>query len=203
VKVVLDGGTILNMLVGNVVKFRVVPTAVYELAHGNPQRFLTARAAASFVPKVPEQALGMTSSFVCQEWVPYGSMSAVLRAGRAAFPTLPTSVLINAPQLPFEHELCRVWNVPKGTAAQRNRVRSNIPTLVISGTFDSRTGARWGRYAAATLPNSTYVRINGIGHLVIPQSACAQRIFQSFLTKPLSPQTACAAKTRPAPFTIG
>ena len=203
VKVVLDGGTILNMLVGNVVKFRVVPIAVYELAHGNPQRFLTARAAASFVPKVPEQALGMTSSFVCQEWVPYGSMSAVLRAGRAAFPTLPTSVLINAPQLPFEHELCRVWNVPKGTAAQRNRVRSNIPTLVISGTFDSRTGARWGRYAAATLPNSTSVRITGIGHLVIPQSACAQRIFQSFLTKPLSPQTACAAKTRPAPFTIG
>jgi pimeloyl-ACP methyl ester carboxylesterase len=203
VKVVLDGGTILNMLVGNVVKFRDVPIAVSELAHGNPQRFLTARAAASAVPKVPDQAQGMTQSFVCQEWVPFGSTSAVLRAGRTAFPALPASVLINAPQLPFEHELCRVWKAPKGSAAQRIRVRSSIPTLVISGTFDSKTGANWGRYAAATLPNSTYVRINGIGHLVIPQSGCAQRIFQSFLTKPLSPQTACASKTRPAPFTIG
>ena len=100
-------------------------------------------------------------------------------------------------------QLCAVWKVPKGTPAQRVRVRSAIPTLVIAGTFDSKTGAQWGRYAAATLSRSTYVRINGIGHLVLPQSPCAQRIFQSFLGRALSPQTACAAKTRPAPFTTG
>jgi pimeloyl-ACP methyl ester carboxylesterase len=202
VKVVLDGGTIVNMLVGNVVNFQLVPAAIWELAHGNPALFLKARAAAAIVPEVVEQAQGMTQSFACREWTPYGSPRAILRAGRRAFPLFPSSVLAQAPQLPFEHELCRAWSVPKGPASQRRRVLSHIPTLVVSGTFDSKTGAEWGRYAASGLPNSTYVRINGIGHWVIAQSPCAQAVFQSFLSKPLSPDTACAAKTRPAPFTV-
>jgi len=202
VRVVLDGGTLVNVLVGNVVKHPDVPAAIHELAQGNPQRFLEARAAASVVAEVPEQALGMTQSFVCREWEPYGSPADILRAGRQEFPRFPASVLRNSPQLPFEAELCRVWNVPKGPESQRRRVHSDIPTLVISGTFDAKTGAEWGRYAASTLSQSTYVGINGIGHWVIAQSPCAQSIFQSFLSTPLSPETGCAAETRPPPFTI-
>lgn len=193
VTVVLDGGALLNMAVANRPKAQDLPAAIYELANGEPRTFLAARAAGAHVPDVVEQALGMTHSFVCREWEPYGSPAAILRAGRQAFPTLPDSVLINAPQLPFEHELCKAWNVPEGTASQRARVHSTIPTLVVSGAIDAKTGARWGRYAASTLPNSTYVRIAGIAHWVIPQSACAQHIFQSFLSTPRSVDTACAS----------
>jgi pimeloyl-ACP methyl ester carboxylesterase len=202
VQVVLDGGTLVNVLVGNAVKAPDVPAAIYELAAGNPRRFLAARAAGSAVSEVPEQAHGMTQSFVCREWEPYGSPADILQAGLQEFPSFPVSVLINAPQLPFEQELCRAWNVPEGPASQRARVHSDIPTLVISGTFDAKTGAEWGRYAASTLSRSTYVRINGIGHWVIPQSKCAQEIFQSFMSAPLSPDTTCAAQTKPDPFTI-
>jgi pimeloyl-ACP methyl ester carboxylesterase len=145
----------------------------------------------------------MTQSFVCREWAPYGSPEEILAAGKLEFPELPDSVLVNAPQLPFEHELCQAWAVPEGPAAQRVRVRSAIPTLVVSGTFDAKTGAKWGRYAARTLSRSTYVRINGVGHWVIVQSPCGQRIFRSFLAKPFAPNTACAPKTTPKPFTAG
>jgi pimeloyl-ACP methyl ester carboxylesterase len=203
VKVVLDGGTIVNMLVANVPRPPDVPAAIYELAEGRPQKFLEARAAGAEVPEDPEQAQGMTQSFICQEWAPYGSSRAILQSGRSEFPSFPASVLVNALQLPFENQLCGVWKVPKAPPAQRIRVRSEIPTLVVSGSFDSKTGARWGRYAARTLSRSTYVRVNGIGHWVIVQSPCGQRVFQSFLAKPTSPETACAAKTKPAPFTIG
>lgn len=189
----LDGGTIVNMLVGNRPKAADLPRAITELARGNPQRFLQERAGAARVAAVPEQALGMTQSFVCREYAPYGSPAAILRAGRNVFPVFPASVLMNAPQLPFEHELCQVWKVPAGRASQRIRVRSSIPALVVSGAIDAKTGAQWGRYAAATLPNSTYVRIRGIAHWVIVQSSCAQQIFQSFLVRPRSPKTACAA----------
>jgi pimeloyl-ACP methyl ester carboxylesterase len=202
VKVVLDGGMLVNLLVLNVVKPWDAPATIYGLAEGKPQRALTTRAAASVVDKVPEQAQGMTQSFVCREWEPYGSPSEVLDAGRREFPSFPTTVLINAPQMPFEQELCREWNVPKGPASQRVRVHSDIPALVLSGTFDSKTGAEWGRYAASTLSKSTYVRIDGMTHWVIPQSPCAQSIFQSFLAAPLSPDTTCAAGARPEPFTI-
>lgn len=105
VKVVLDGGTILNMLVGNNPKPPDVPRAIVQLAAGNPRLFLEARRAAANVSAVPEQALGMTQSIACREWTPYGSQAAILRAGRDVFPTLPASVLANAPQMPFEHEL--------------------------------------------------------------------------------------------------
>jgi pimeloyl-ACP methyl ester carboxylesterase len=202
VDVVLDGGTIVNMIVGFVIKPADVPAALHELAGGNAERWLQARAAGSAVSPIPEQAQGMTQSFVCREWEPYGSPADILAAGHRFFPQLPDSVLINAPQLPFEHELCQQWDVPEGPASQRVRVRSDIPALVVSGTFDVKTGAEWGRYAAKTLSKSTYVRINGIGHWVIVQSPCAQRIFRSFLAKPLDPQTACAAKTKPKPFNV-
>jgi pimeloyl-ACP methyl ester carboxylesterase len=202
VEVIHDGGPIVNMLVGNAVRPPDVPRALYELASGNPERWLAVRAAGSVVPELSEQAQGMTQSFVCREWAPYGSTTAILRAGRAEFPSFPESVLRNAPQLPFEHELCRVWNVPRGPASQRERVSSDVPTLVISGTFDAKTGAEWGRYAAETLSRSTYVRIDGIGHWVVVQSPCAQDIMQSFLSSPLSPDTACAADTAPLPFNI-
>jgi pimeloyl-ACP methyl ester carboxylesterase len=203
VKVVLDGGTIVNMLVGNNVKAADVPRAIHELADGNPEIFLEVRAAASEVPEVIEQAQGMTQSFICREWAPYGGPEDIRRAGKRVFPTFPDSVLRQAPQLPFEHRLCKVWDVPKGPAAQRKRVRSDVPALVVSGTFDAKTGAEWGRYAADTLDNSTYVQIKGIGHWVIVQSPCAQRIFNSFLNDPLSPETECADRKLKFEFNIG
>jgi pimeloyl-ACP methyl ester carboxylesterase len=125
-----------------------------------------------------------------------------LRAGKREFPAFPDSVLINAVQMPFEHELCKAWNVPVGPASQRVKVRSTIPALVVSGAIDGKTGARYGRYTASLLPNSTYVRINGIGHWVIAQSPCAQHIFQSFLSHPRSPKTSCAPSTPGVKFKI-
>jgi pimeloyl-ACP methyl ester carboxylesterase len=196
VKVVLDGGTLVNMLVGNVPRWPEMPAAITELAAGDPHRFLEARAAGAVVPEDPEQALGMTESFICQEWEPYGGPGAILRAGRKVFPAFPASVLVNAPQLPFLNEVCREWKVPKAPVSQRVRVRSDIPTLVVSGAVDSKTGAKWGRYAARTLTKSNYVRIDNVAHWVIVQSPCAQRIFQSFLARPTGPQTACAADTQ-------
>jgi pimeloyl-ACP methyl ester carboxylesterase len=202
VKVVLDGGTLVNMLVGNTPRQPDVPAAITELAEGHPRILLETRAAGAEVPEDPEQALGMTESFICQEWEPYGSPKEILAAGRRVFPSFPASVLINAPQLPFLRQLCQEWKVPKAPASQRVRVRSDIPTLVVMGDFDAKTGAQWGRYQAQTLSKSTFVQIAGIGHWVIVQSPCAQRIFQSFLGRPTDPQTACAAKTIPPPFTI-
>ena len=78
------------------------------------------------------------------------------------------------------------------TPVRSSRVRSTIPAIIVSGAIDAKTGARWGSYAASTLPNSTYVRIKGITHWVIAQSPCAQRIFQSFLSHPRATDTACA-----------
>ncbi|MFJ3792861.1 alpha/beta fold hydrolase [Kitasatospora sp. NPDC090091] len=201
VQVVLDGGTLVNILVANSVKAVDVPAALDELAHGNPERFARARAAEA-TPVVGEFAHGLTQSVACSEWVPGHSESDLLTAGRLAFPGWPDTVLAQAPQLPFEHDVCRAWNVPDRTAVQRVATYSKVPALVLSGTFDAKTGASWGPYTARTLTRSTPVQIPGIGHWVVPQSPCAASVLASFLDHPTAPDTACVAGLAPKPFTI-
>ncbi|MEU6236903.1 alpha/beta fold hydrolase [Kitasatospora sp. NPDC047058] len=201
VKVVLDGGALVNLLVANAVQAVDVPAALDELAHGNPERFASARAAGA-TPVIGEVAHGLTQSVACSEWVPGYTESDLLRAGRRAFPGWPDTVLAQAPQLPFEHDVCRVWNVPDRTAVQRVATRSNVPALVLSGTFDAKTGASWGAYTARTLSRSTVVQVPGIGHFVVPQSPCAASVLASFLARPTAPDTACVAGLAPKPFTI-
>ncbi|WP_405915109.1 alpha/beta fold hydrolase [Streptomyces sp. NBC_00728] len=201
VKVVLDGGALVNLLVANVVPAVDVPAALDELAHGDPERFARAAAAGAH-PVIGEFAHGLTQSVACSEWVPGYSQSDLLKAGRRAFPGWPDSVLAQAPQLPFENDVCRVWNVPDRTPVQRIATVSDVPTLILSGSFDAKTGASWGPYTGRTLSRSTAVLIPGIGHWVVPQSPCAADVLASFLNHPLSPDTACVAGLAPKPFTI-
>ncbi|MFD8756964.1 alpha/beta fold hydrolase [Kitasatospora sp. NPDC059577] len=201
VTVVLDGGALVDLVVAKAVPFADLPAALDELAHGNPQRFAQARAAGA-TQAVGEFAYGLKESVACSEWVPGYSRADLLAAGRRNFPGWPDTVLAQAPQLPFQYDVCHVWNVPDRTAVQRVTTVSDVPALVLSGTFDSKTGAGWGRYAARTLSRSTDVLIPGIGHWVVPQSPCAQSILASFLAHPTAPDTACAADLVPAPFTI-
>ncbi|MFJ9536566.1 alpha/beta fold hydrolase [Streptomyces sp. NPDC101225] len=203
VKVVLDGGALVNLLVadGAVLPARDVPAALDELARGRPERLARARAAAA-TPAIGEFAYGLTNSVACAEWVPGHSESDLLKAGRRAFPGWPDTVLAQAPQLPFQYDVCRVWDVPDRTAVQRVATFSKVPTLIVSGTFDAKTGASWGPYTGRTLPRSTAVLIPGIGHWVVPQSPCAQSVLASFLARPTAVDTACVAGLEPQPFTI-
>ncbi|MFE4310370.1 alpha/beta hydrolase [Streptomyces sp. NPDC056891] len=203
VKVVLDGGTLVNLLVtnGQLVPSVDVPAALYELAAGHPERLARAQAAGA-TPAIGEFAHGLTHSVACAEWAPGFSKRDLLEAGRRAFPGFPDSVLAHAPQLPFEHDLCRAWNVPDRTAVQRVATHSTVPALIITGTFDAKTGASWGPFAGRTLPRSTAVVVPGITHWVVPQEPCAASVLVSFLARPTAPDTRCVAGVVPKPFTI-
>ncbi|MFI7358203.1 alpha/beta fold hydrolase [Streptomyces avidinii] len=201
VKTVLDGGALLNLIVAFTPRPKDLPAALDELGRGNPERFAQARAAGSVQP-VGEFAHGLTNSVACSEWAPGYSEADVLQAGRKAFPGWPDTVLAQVPQLPFQYPVCRVWNVPDRAAVQRVATVSSVPALLISGTFDVKTGASWARDVARDLSRSTAVQIPGIGHWVVPQSPCAQHVLASFLASPTAPDTACVDGLEPGPFTI-
>ncbi|MGW6979676.1 alpha/beta hydrolase [Streptomyces sp. NPDC054932] len=128
--------------------------------------------------------------------------SDVLNAGRKTFPGWPDTVLGQVPQLPFQYPVCRTWNVPDRAAVQRVATVGPVPALVVSGTFDAKTGAGRARDVVRDLSGSTAVQIPGIGHWVVPQSPCAQRVPTSFLALPTAPDTACVDGLEPKPFTI-
>lgn len=126
----------------------------------------------------------------------------MLKAGQKAFPGWPDTVLSQAPQLPFQYPVCGVWNVPDRASVQRVPTFSSVPALVVSGTFDVKTGASWAKGVARNLSNSTSVLVPGIGHWVVPQSPCAQSVLASFLARPTAPDTSCVDDLEPQPFTI-
>jgi pimeloyl-ACP methyl ester carboxylesterase len=195
VKVVLDGGALVNWLVDMALgppSYPKVPNWIDQLAAGRPRNI-----AASWARLSQNPGSGLQYGVVCSEWVPYERESKLLADGRRAFPRYPDSVLAQAPQIPFTFEDCRVWDVPKAPAAERAVTRSTIPTLLLSGTFDAVTPPRWARLAARTLPNSTVASIPGVGHDPVAKSRCARRVFASFLSSPSAPKTGCVARLSP------
>jgi pimeloyl-ACP methyl ester carboxylesterase len=205
-KVVLDGGALVNWLVSMAGAPRAdvvrIPARIAELAAGHPDSI-----AESLVEGVPSAGLenlvgyGIKYGVYCAEYTPYDSEAEVLSAGRRAFPGYPRSVLAQAPQAPFIFDDCRAWNVPSRPVA-RQATRSKIPTLILSGTFDSVTALSWAKSVARTLPNSRIVRIPGAGHFVLPFSRCAVSVTESFLLRPRAPSTSCVARQRPPQFLV-
>jgi pimeloyl-ACP methyl ester carboxylesterase len=102
----------------------------------------------------------------------------------------------------YFNEDCRdVWKVPPAPEAMRQPVASSIPTLLISGSFDTLTSLAGAKAAAARLSNATVISIQGVGHFVSPASPCAQAVIVSFLYAPDAPDTSCVGALKPPSFT--
>jgi pimeloyl-ACP methyl ester carboxylesterase len=187
VKVVIDGGKLVNWLVDmsfTTADYAHVPEWIDELAKGSPEKI--ALSIAQPVLTTPEGYIGygLTYGVICSEWVPYESESDVLLQGRLAFPDFPDSVLAPAVHFTHVYDDCRAWQVHEGPLAQRSAARSTIPTLILSGSFDAITPPGWGQIAAQTLPNSTVLVIPAVGHFASQDSPRAQCEIASFLTDP-------------------
>jgi pimeloyl-ACP methyl ester carboxylesterase len=199
--VVLDGGGLANWLVGmsfTTPSFKDVPSWIAELAAGDPQSIAASRLAQVAPPGFV--GYGLAYGVICREWVPFDSEREVLAQGRDVLPRYPRSVLAQPPQFTYMFDDCRVWDVPAAPASVREPAVSDIPTLILSGSFDSVTPLTWAYAAAETLPNSWIASIPGVGHFVAPESPCAQAVMASFLLRPDTPDTNCVATLRPPVF---
>lgn len=157
VMVVLDGGRLANWLIEeseNTPDYRNVPAMIAELADGNPRPIATEVAASLAGSGTGIIGYGLALGVGCGEWIPYMKGS-ILSAGRRAFPAYPDSALAPALHVTDIASECSVWKVPKAPAEQRGATPSTIPTLLLSGSFDSILPTSWARLAARTLPNST------------------------------------------------
>nr|WSX48513.1 alpha/beta hydrolase [Streptomyces sp. NBC_00974] len=203
VKVVLDGGALVNWMTSATHVAPQVPAALDELAHGKPQRIARQWAGGKVSPAAMGRvAHGLSYGVFCSEWTPYESQEQALRGGQEAFPSFPRSVQAQAPQLTFLRPDCDVWNVPPAAPSIRDVTRGDIPTLALSGGFDSQTGADNGPYVARTLSKAKVVTIPYQPHVVVATSKCAQEIAVSFFETPNAPKTACLKGLEPPEFEI-
>jgi len=95
-------------------------------------------------------------------------------------------------------QICPVWNVPAAPPGERIAVQSEIPTLLLSGTFDWLTPPSWGKDAARNLSVSRHVVFRAQGHGVSSQDPCAARLRDEFVENP-DPRAVPACRTNMPP----
>jgi pimeloyl-ACP methyl ester carboxylesterase len=84
----------------------------------------------------------------------------------------------------------------------RQPVASSVPTLLISGSFDTLTSLAGAKAAATKLSHATIISIPGVGHFVSPASPCAQAVIVLFLADPATPYTSFVGALKPQTFTL-
>lgn len=93
-------------------------------------------------------------------------------------------------------DTCQRWMVDELDAAVDQPVRSDIPTLLLSGRYDPITPPEFAAEAAESLSNSYHVIYERGSHGVAFQDPCINNIIQDFLNQPdVEPSTACLTAT--------
>jgi pimeloyl-ACP methyl ester carboxylesterase len=78
---------------------------------------------------------------------------------------------------------CPIWTQRSTPALDRAPVRSEIPTLVISGAFDHATPPEWGVVAVRSLRRGQLVMVPSRSHDAANQD-CAKSALEAFLERP-------------------
>ena len=211
IKVVIDGGALVDWLRNQnygVPMLQAAPNRIDGLAAGRSdaiEAIALDRASRAPPPDPTAPALGYGLAFgvSCRESYPFATPEDLAAAGRKAFPDYPTSIQREGVGgWAYFNEDCReVWKVPAAPDAMHQPVVSSIPTLLISGSFDTLTSLAGAKAAGSNLAKATVISIPGIGHAVSPQSPCAQAVVVSFLADPAAPDTSCVGALKPHSFT--
>jgi pimeloyl-ACP methyl ester carboxylesterase len=210
VKVVVDGGALVDWLRNQnyaVPLLRAAPELIDKLAAGGRDSIDAiakdrVRRAPPPGPGVPALGYGLSYGVTCREDYPFATSRDLAAAGRESFPDYPASVQDEGVGgWAYVNQDCRdVWKVPAAPETMREPVASNIPTLLISGSFDTLTSLAGAEAVAARLSKAKIISIPGIGHAVASQSSCVQRVIASFLADPSRPDTSCVGTLSPPPF---
>lgn len=134
-------------------------------------------------------AEAMFMAMECQEEYYYNDYddAVAFAAANNIDAVLADSQLISIESLEAE---CQLWTDTPAPVVEDQPVSSTIPTLLVSGQFDTLTPPAWADYAAATLPNSYHYIFPGYGHGVIDGDDCVVTVYQSFLDNPNTPPAA-------------
>jgi pimeloyl-ACP methyl ester carboxylesterase len=115
--------------------------------------------------------MGAWTNYVCADMTPFISEKQVRYAAAHSF---AGDLRIRAQQ-----KLCASWGVPAMPASFNEPVHSDLPVLMILGSDDPATPARYGLEALKYLPNGRAVLVTGGGHG--PDTPCTDALELQFV----------------------
>jgi pimeloyl-ACP methyl ester carboxylesterase len=178
-----------------------IPAMIHKLATGDPTDVAQALAVVT-PPNI--LSYGAMYSMLCRESVARISRNKVLAVGKQALPDFPDAVLKLPAQVPTLFSDCEQWSVPAAPSSVFEPARSDVPALLVSGSFDSATPPPLAEEAAQTLSNSRHYVFPGTGHEVAlntPDAAdCFLSVMRSFFDNPAEYNADCVAALTVPPF---
>jgi len=139
-------------------------------------------------------ALGMHFSVVCSKDTSAARLNAALEADKGILPEVREAL---EPSLREYSAICANWPSKGADPKADQPVKSDRPTVLISGQFDPITPPRYADVVKATLTNAVSVVLPGGGHTPIipgePVGNCGFTILTTNITTPGAPDTACVA----------
>lgn len=142
-------------------------------------------------------AVGLLLAVNCQQALPAGGDD------RLASDLAASEKLGGFRRYATQRAICAAWDLPALPPAATEAIASEIPTLVLAGSYDPITPPIWSKVTAAQLLNSTYVEFPGQGHNVFTSNPCAERLRAEFLRDPSSDLDLSCVSQEPGPsFTL-
>jgi pimeloyl-ACP methyl ester carboxylesterase len=97
---------------------------------------------------------------------------------------------------------CKVWGWSLHPSVSREPVASDVPALLLSGSYDYATPARYARSAAKSLSRGYAFEFPDRGHDA-SEDPCARRLIAQFLERPeQQPHDICLTRLRPPKFVL-
>jgi pimeloyl-ACP methyl ester carboxylesterase len=183
----------LRMLSYSSMQASLLPALIHEAAHGK-LRPLAAQSVMNMRQISDQLANGMQYSVICSEDEPFFAAAHIDRAAMAK--TYQGSDMVDA-----LHEICKLW--PRGPvdADLHAPLRSDIPTLLLSGEADPVTPPVDAERAASGLTRHRHLILKGEGHGQLP-TGCMPIVAADFLddAAPEKLDASCLDRQTPEPF---
>lgn len=144
-----------------------------------------------------DDSLGVFLSVICHEEIPFEDPQAI-KAESARYPLLQDWISKD-----LEWNQCAGWPAGQAAAIENTPVESDIPTLLLVGSYDPITPPELAHQAAEGLVQSYLFEFRGIGHAVFDSDFCAGDLMVEFLADPgRRPDPDCFADLEPPKFSI-
>lgn len=174
----------------------MIPAFIAGAASGD--RILIAQAFALVSDEIPARDVvseGMQTLINCADEAPFLTEAYLAELNAGVRPEI-LEVFSGSVRNQFLVQ-CDNWPRVELDPVHYEGVISDIPTLIVNGTFDQVTALENAQLAAASLSNATLIPFPGWGHWPLGRgNPCAVSIYAAFLNAPESePDSSCVGKT--------
>ena len=143
--------------------------------------------------------IGMRLSVWCAEEYPFSSQQQIQQES-SKYPAVR-----GLSPATYEEDICEIWGVQAADIKEDQPVKSDIPVLLINGSYDELTPVEWAASMQQNLSNSYHIIFEGWKHTPTTNwgNNCAMIAANDFFNNPSqSPTSACLENIQPVQFKI-